>query len=72
MDKTGSMSVNGGHERGAADVSANASVALLPPHVRRWVLAGLAGLILMAMYLFAVRGTAILFELRDAVSAFCL
>ena len=71
MAKTGGMSVNGDREHGAADASGDGSDALLPPHVRRWVLAALSGLILMAIYLFAVRGAAILFELRDAVGAFC-
>ena len=64
-----------GHDRGLGLSSTAASVddggALLPRHVRRWVLAGLGALILMAVYLIAVRGTAILFDLRDAVSAFC-
>ena len=48
-----------------------ATGALLPRHVRHWVLAGVSVLLLAALYLIAVRGTAILFDLRDAVSAMC-
>ena len=48
-----------------------ATGALLPRHVRRWVLAGVSVLVFAALYLIAVRGTAILFDLRDAVSAMC-
>ena len=47
------------------------SNALLPPLVRRWVITGVGVLLAAAVYLIAVRGTAVLFDLRDAVSAFC-
>ncbi len=45
--------------------------ALLPRAVRRWVIGGVIAVMALAGYLFAVRGTAILFDLKDAVSAFC-
>jgi hypothetical protein len=44
---------------------------LLPPLVRRWVFAGLVVVIGSATYLVAVRGTAILYDLRDAMAAIC-
>lgn len=47
------------------------SNALLPPFVRLWVISGVGVLLAAAVYLIAVRGTAVLFDLRDAVSAFC-
>lgn len=46
--------------------------ALLPRSVRRWVVGALVFLVAAAGYLIAVRGTAILFDLRDAVSAICM
>ena len=45
--------------------------ALLPRAVRRWVIGFVFAVMALAGYLFAVRGTAILFDLKDAVSAFC-
>lgn len=51
--------------------SGESSRALLPRVVRRWVLGGLAVLVLAACYLIAVRGTVILFDMADAVKAFC-
>jgi len=47
------------------------SGALLPRSVRHWLWATLAVLLAAACYLVSVRGTAILFDLRDAVSAMC-
>ena len=63
-------------ERDAAGATPSApsrdeNTALLPRSVRRWMLAGMATLLLAALYLISVRGTAILFDLRDAVSALC-
>lgn len=46
--------------------------ALMPRNVRRWVAGGVGLMVAVAAYLIAVRGTAILFDLRDAVSAFCM
>lgn len=45
--------------------------ALFPPQVRKWVLVLTALLVMVAIYLGAVRGTAILYDLRDAVAAIC-
>ena len=45
--------------------------ALLPSHVRKWVLVLGTLLVMIAVYLGAVRGTAILYDLRDAVAAIC-
>ena len=45
--------------------------ALLPRRVRRWVLMAVGILLAATLYLVAVRGTAILFDLRDAVGAMC-
>jgi hypothetical protein len=47
------------------------SAALLPPVVRRWVTRSLGLVLALALYLIAVRGTAIIFDLGDAISAFC-
>ena len=63
-------------ERDAAGAAPSASsrddnTTLLPRAVRRWMLAGMTALLLAALYLISVRGTAILFDLRDAVSALC-
>jgi hypothetical protein len=45
--------------------------ALLPRGVRRWVLAGLCVMLAAALYLVAVRGTAILFDLGEGLRAIC-
>jgi hypothetical protein len=45
--------------------------SLFPPSIRRWVFAGLVAVIGGATYLVAVRGTTILYDLRDAVAAIC-
>jgi hypothetical protein len=55
----------------SASESAVASAALLPRGVRRWVLAGLGAALATALYLIAVRGTAILFDLGSAIGAIC-
>ena len=47
---------------------ADNSQHLLPRGVRRWVWSGVGALMLIALYLFSVRGTAILFDLRDAIA----
>ena len=44
---------------------------VLPRRVRVCLIIALAPLLLVAAYLFAVRGSAILFDLRDAVGALC-
>lgn len=51
--------------------TARADDALFPRRVRRWLLLGLAALLLSGVYLISVRGTAILFDLTDAVKSFC-
>ena len=43
----------------------------MPRVVRRWVIGGVGMLLAVTFYLVAVRGTAILFDLRDAVSSIC-
>ena len=55
----------------STDTERTQSDALFPAHVRRWLLAVVGSLMVAAIYLIAVRGSAILFDLRDAVSAFC-
>ena len=45
--------------------------ALMPRAVRRRVLAAIGLLLAAALYLISVRGTAILYDLRDVVSAMC-
>ena len=44
---------------------------LLPRTVRRWLVTVVGSLLALSLYLIAVRGTAIIFDLRDAISAFC-
>ena len=56
---------------GPSDRASRDGAALFPRSVRRWVLASLGTLLALAAYLIAVRGTAILFDLRDAISAVC-
>ncbi len=56
----------------AATEAANATgSALLPRSVRRWVTAGLGLALACALYLIAVRGTAILYDLGSAIGAIC-
>ena len=43
--------------------------ALLPRAVRRWLAAAVGMLLALSLYLIAVRGSAIIFDLRDAVNA---
>lgn len=57
---------------GRADSDAESATTLFPKSVRRWLWSGLSALLLATIYLFSVRGTAILFDLRDAVSALCM
>ncbi len=45
--------------------------ALLPPRIRSWLLAVVGCVVALSLYLIAVRGSSIIFDLRDAVSAFC-
>lgn len=56
---------------GTADQDVS-DTALLPRTVRRWVVGALVMLMAFATYLIAVRGSTILFDLRDAVSALCM
>ncbi len=63
--------VTGGEQIRAAAEEAG-TTALMPRAVRRWVVGGLALVMTLAVYLIAVRGSAILFDLRDAISAFCM
>ena len=51
--------------------AAQESTGLLPRTVRRWVWACVGTLLLAGLYLISVRGTVILFDLRDAVAAWC-
>ena len=46
-------------------------VTLMPRRVRRWMFGGVGVLLALTFYLLAVRGTAILFDLRDAVGSIC-
>jgi hypothetical protein len=50
---------------------AGTDATLLPRSVRRWVLAGLCVTLAAALYLIAVRGTAILFDLGAGLAAIC-
>lgn len=61
-----------GDDRLVAAADEPSGTALMPRSVRRWVAGGLALVVAIAAYLIAVRGTAILFDLRDAISAFCM
>jgi hypothetical protein len=45
--------------------------ALLPRGVRRWVYGVLGVLLAGGLYLFAARGTAILYDLGSAIGALC-
>jgi hypothetical protein len=47
------------------------SSALLPRTVRRWLTGSLGVVLALALYLIAVRGTSIIFDLSSAISAFC-
>ena len=55
----------------AARSAAQDADALLPRTVRRWLMGTLGVTLALSLYLIAVRGTAIIFDLRDAISAFC-
>ncbi len=56
--------------RVAPSPSTDAS-ALFPRAVRRWLTGSLAVVLALTLYLIAVRGTAIIFDLGEAISAFC-
>ena len=67
MDGTNNIGSSPISVTGARDVADNS----MPPRIRRWVIGCVAAILFAALYLIAVRGTAILFDLRDAVSAMC-
>ncbi len=53
------------------DIIPEPNSALLPPAARRWVWLTLAALLGSAVYLLAVRGTAILYDLGQGLAALC-
>ena len=65
------MAVTQANNSDAKTAAPDVAGGLLPPLVRRWVGGGLALLLASAAYLIAVRGTAIVFDLAQAVSALC-
>ena len=70
MAEAGDFPATGG-TTGVTGRAETDGTALLPRSVRRWLLTGLGAVLALALYLIAVRGSAILFDLRDAVSALC-
>lgn len=59
-----------GHET-PPDVNGGAGGSLFPPQVRRVMWGALGAVLLSAVYLISVRGTAIIFDIATAVGSFC-
>ena len=53
------------------EISGSANATLFPPQVRRVLWGALGVVLLSAVYLIAVRGTAIIFDIATAVGSFC-